>query len=137
MDACNKILLTHKITYRVIYGDTDNMGIVYYANYLRWFEMGRTEMLRFAGFSYKEMEANGFFLPVSEVFCKFISSVKYDDVIVIETLLDKSVKAGMKFDYNIFNQDGNKVIAKGYTKHAWVNCDGRVMRPPLSLTNEL
>lgn len=127
-------MLIRETTYRVIYGDTDNMGVVYYANYLRWFEIGRTEMFRSLGFAYKKIEAKGIFLPVSEAYCKFISSAQYDDLLVIETSLDKSIKGGMKFDYRIFDEDGKKIIAKGYTKHACLNQSGRVVRPPEFLT---
>ncbi len=123
-------MLTYKTTCRVIYGDTDNMGVAYYANYLRWFEMGRTEMFRSLGLTYKTIESNGFFLPVSEVHCKFMTPVQYDDVIGIEVSLDTSVRGGMKFDYNIVSEDGKTVHAKGYTKHAFVDRNGRVTRPP-------
>ena len=123
-------MLTHRITYRVIYGDTDNMGVAYHANYLRWFEMGRTEMFRALGLTYKAIEAKGVFLPVSEVHCKFKSSAQYDDIIIIETSLDPSVRGGMKFDYTIFSENGQKVLAQGYTRHACLNGEGRVIRPP-------
>ena len=76
---------THQTNYRVIYADTDNMGIVYHANYLKWFEVGRTEMFRYYGLTYKAIEGKGFYLPVSEVYCKFLSPAEYDDVITIET----------------------------------------------------
>jgi acyl-CoA thioester hydrolase len=123
-------MLTHKTTCRVIYGDTDNMGVAYHANYLRWFEMGRTEMFRSLGLPYKTIESKGVFLPVSEVHCKFMTPVHYDDVIGIEISLDTSIKGGMKFDYNIVSADGTTIHARGYTKHAFVNQDGRVTRPP-------
>lgn len=123
-------MLTQQTKYRVIYGDTDNMGIAYHANYLRWFEMGRTEMFRSLGLPYKAIEARGVFLPVSEVHCKFKAPAKYDDVIIIAASLDTGVKGGVKFDYRIFAEDGEKELAKGYTKHACLNRDGRVIRPP-------
>jgi len=123
-------MLTHRTTSRVIYGDTDNMGVAYHANYLRWFEMGRTEMFRFLGLSYKSIEAKGVFLPVSEVHCKFKSPAYYDDVIVIETTLDTGMRAAMKFDYCIFSEDGKTLLVRGYTKHACLNGNGRVVRPP-------
>jgi acyl-CoA thioester hydrolase len=123
-------MLTHKTTCRVIYADTDKMGYVYHANYFRWFETARSELFREIGISYKAIEAEGIFLPVSEAHCKFISPSQYDDILVIETSLDTRVKAGMKFDYRIFNQDGKKVLARGYTKHACVDQNGKVVRPP-------
>ena len=124
------MMLTQRTKYRVIYGDTDNMGVAYHANYLRWFEMGRAEMFRSLGLPYKEIEARGIFLPVSEVYCKFKAPAQYDDVIIIEASLDAGVKGSIKFDYRIFAEDGEKELATGYTKHACLNSDGRVIRPP-------
>jgi len=123
-------MITHKTTYRVIYGDTDKMGFVYHANYFRWFEIGRSEMFRYLGVPYKSIESRGFFLPLSEVHCKFNSPSQYDDILLIETFLDTSIKASMKFDYHIFSEDGKKLLAKGYTKHACVDSRGRVVRLP-------
>ena len=123
-------MLKHRTTYRVIYGDTDNMGYAYNANYLRWFEMGRGEMFRALGLTYKAIEEKGYFLPVSEVQCKFLSPVKYDDLLIIETTLDTGVKGGMKFDYCIFDEDGVAIRAKGSTTHAFVDRSGKVVRPP-------
>ena len=123
-------MLTHTTTHRVRYGDTDKMGFVYHANYFRWFEIGRSEMFRHLGIPYKSLESKGFFLPLSEVHCKFNSPSQYDDILLIETSLNPGIKAVMKFDYRIFSADGKKILAKGYTKHACVDRNGRVMRPP-------
>ena len=123
-------MLTNRTTSRVIYGDTDKMGYAYNANYLRWFEIGRSEMFRSMGLAYKTIEIKGIFLPVSEVYCKFLAPIQYDDMLLIETSLDTSLKGGMKFDYFILSEDGEKIHAKGYTKHACVDKNGRVVRPP-------
>ncbi len=123
-------MLSNKTKCRVIYGDTDNMGFAYNANYLRWFEIGRTEMFRSFGLTYKAIESKGFYLPVSEVHCKYMAPAQYDDVLVIETSLDSTVRGGMKFDYIISSEDGKKIFAKGYTKHAIVDGSNRVVRPP-------
>lgn len=120
----------HRTTYRVIYGDTDNMGQAYYGTYFRWFEIGRAEMFRDLGLSYKAVEDNGIFLPVSETYCRYSTPAKYDDVLVIETSVDPKVKAGVKFDYTIYKEDGETLVAKGYTKHPCVNKEGKVVRPP-------
>ena len=122
--------LSHSTTYRVIYGDTDTMGIVYHANYLRWFEIGRTELFRHLGLPYREIEARGLMLPVSEVNCKYLTPARYDDVILIEARLNTGFRAGMQFDYTITNQDGTIVHTRGYTRHAFVNGQGKVVRPP-------
>lgn len=124
-------MLSHRTPYRVIYGDTDMMGIVYYANYLRWFEMGRSELFRSLGLTYKEIEERGYFLPLSEVTCKYVASARYDDEVIIETTLDPSVKAGVKFTYVVYRGDGGQVVARGSTRHAFVDGDGKVVRPPV------
>jgi acyl-CoA thioester hydrolase len=123
-------MLKHQTTYRVIYGDTDKMGIAYYGNYLRWFEIGRTEMIRSWGLPYKSLEEKGIFLPVSEAFCKFLVPAQYDDILVIQTILDTGVKAGLKFDYEVYSQLDEKLLTTGYTKHAFIDQQGRVVRPP-------
>jgi acyl-CoA thioester hydrolase len=111
--VAKKSSITHKTTHRVRYSDTDKMGFVYNANYLRWFEIGRSE-----------------FLPLSEVHCKFNTPSRYDDVLVVKTTLDTSVRAGFKFDYQVYNEDEKDILATGYTKHACVDSSGRVVRPP-------
>ncbi len=123
-------MYSHRTTYRVIYGDTDNMGQAYYGNYFRWFEIGRSEMFRALGLSYKAVEDNGIFLPVSEAHCKYVRPAKYDDILVIETALDQKIKAGLKFDYKIYREDGKTLLAKGYTIHPCLNQEGKVVRPP-------
>ena len=125
----------HQYQTRVIYGDTDNMGMAYHANYFRWFEMGRAEMFRALGLTYREIEANGVFLPVSECLCKFIFPARYDDIITIETSLDPKMKAGVRFNYVIYNEDATRKLARGYTKHACVDPQGRVIRPPAFLAD--
>lgn len=125
---------SHQTRYRVIYGDTDRMGIAYHANYLRWFEIGRSEMFRDLGMPYAEIERRGIFLPVSEAFCKFRSPAHYDELIIIETVLDPAIRAGMKLDYTLTAEADRRALARGYTRHAFVDADGRVVRPPLFLT---
>ena len=122
--------LVHRTTSRVIYGDTDRMGYAYNANYLRWFEIGRAELFRQLGLTYRQIEEQGIFLPVSEAYCKYISPVQYDDLIVIEASLDHSVRSAIKFDYRIFEEDGTSPVAEGFTKHPCVSRNGRVLRPP-------
>lgn len=127
--------LTHQTLYRVIYGDTDNMGIAYYANYLRWFEIGRTEMLRAWGLPYREIEAQGLLLPVAEAQCKYAAPAKYDDLLIIETRLDAGYKGGLKIHYRILSQNGETLHATGFTRHAFMNTQGRVIRPPKFILN--
>ena len=116
----------HKTTCRVIYGDTDNMGQAYYGNYFRWFEIGRNELFRSLGISYASVESLGIFLPVAEAYCKY----SYDDLLMIETSLDTRFKGAIKFDYRIYGQDEKTLLAQGYTRHACLNREGKVVRPP-------
>jgi acyl-CoA thioester hydrolase len=123
-------MLDYKTTIRVIYGDTDNMGQAYHGNYFRWFEIGRNEMFRSLGLTYKMVEERGIYLPVAEAHCKYCVAAQYDDVLVIETKLDTQIKGALKFEYEIFSERDQTLIAKGYTKHACLNGDGKVVRPP-------
>lgn len=116
--------------YRVIYGDTDRMGRVYYANYLRWFEIGRTELFRDLGLSYRAIEEKGIFLPVAEVQLKLHAGADYDDLLIIETCVDPGVKGGIKFDYRILRKPEAVLIASGHTRHAYLDRQGKVVRPP-------
>lgn len=122
--------LSHRTPYRVIYGDTDNMGVAYYANYLRWFEIGRTELLRAWGLPYSEIESQGVLLPVAEAHCKYAAPARYDHLLTIEASLDPQYKGGLKIDYRIYSEDEKTLHATGYTRHAFVNKEGRVVRPP-------
>lgn len=117
-------------TYRVIYGDTDQMGIVYYANYLRWFERGRSEFLRQIGLPYSTIEHQGFHFPVTEVNCRYASSARYDDVIQIETGLVDLGRASLSFAYQITRHVDQDLLATGSTKHACVDRTGKVTRIP-------
>jgi acyl-CoA thioester hydrolase len=120
----------HKTTCRVIYGDTDNMGQAYYGNYFRWFEIGRNELFRSLGISYASVEKRGIFLPVAEAYCKYAVPARYDDLLMIETSLDTRLKGAIKFDYRIFSHDEKTLLAQGHTKHACLNREGKVVRPP-------
>lgn len=130
-------MVPHRIETRVTYADTDAMGIVYYSNYLRWFEMGRTELMRNLGIAYKEMEGQGTFLPVSEVFCRYLVSAKYDDVLAIETSVDFLKRASIQFAYRILRKTDGAELVTGTTLHAFVDRKGRIVRVPISLKEKL
>jgi acyl-CoA thioester hydrolase len=128
---------SHRIEIRVTYAETDAMGIVYYANYLRWFEMGRTEFIRHLGFPYKKLEEEGIYLPVSEVFCKYLVSAKYDDLLTIETSLDFLRRASIQFRYRIFREEDGKELVTGKTLHAFLDREGKITRIPQPLKERL
>lgn len=123
--------------YRVIYGDTDQMGVVYYANYLRWFESGRSEFLREVGVPYTSIEQQGWHFPVVQVSCRYIQSARYDDVIQIETVLAELGRATLKFVYRITRESDGALLARGETEHACIDGSGRIVRIPKILMDVL
>jgi acyl-CoA thioester hydrolase len=114
---------------RVRYADTDQMGVVYYANYLVWFEIARTEWLRDGGWSYREMEADGIALPVIEAHCEYRQPARYDDEIEIRTVATMLTPVRIRFDYEARKAD-DTLSATGHTVHAALGPDGRPRRLP-------
>lgn len=116
--------------YRVRYGDTDKMGISYYANYFVWFEAARTEYFRALGFPYTECEAQGAFLPVVETSAKYIAPSGYDDLIVVRTSVSDIYKSSLRFEYKVLNKAQEKLLATGFSVHVFVNDQMRPIRVP-------
>lgn len=114
---------------RVRYAETDRMGVVYYANYLVWFEVGRTEWLRETGWSYREMEGTGISLPVIEAHCEYRQAVRYDDRVDIRTRATLLSPVRVRFDYEIVLGE-NAVAAAGHTVHAALDASGKPCRLP-------
>ena len=131
----------HTTSCRVLYGDTDAAGIVYYANYLRYFERGRTEYMRdLALTSYREIEGQGLVLPVIECYSRYKAPAAYDDLLTIETSLAELKNVSCRFNYRIYRKDGDgsrTLLAKGYTVHASVDRNGRLTRLPPQLLETL
>jgi len=124
--------LASRLTYRVIYGDVDAMGIVYYANYFRLFERGRGHLIRSLGLPYRQIEEQGFALPVTEAYCHYHASAAYDELLALRTEITGIRRASLRFDYEVF-RDGEehlKPLATGHTVHACVNRDNRIVRVP-------
>jgi acyl-CoA thioester hydrolase len=127
----------HRCTCRVLYGDTDSGGVVYYANYLRYFEQGRTELMRDCFSSYKELEEKGYILPVVECHCRYKASARYDDLLVIETGVAEVKAVSCRFHYRILREADRKLLAVGATVHAAVNRSGKLTRLPADLLEKL
>ena len=127
--------MLHNLTpVRVIYADTDAMGIVYHTNYIKWFEIGRTEILRQMGLLYTEVEKHGLNLPVTEAYCNYLLPAKYDQLLVVETMIEYITRVVVKFNYVIWDEDKKHRHASGYTMHACTNKEGKVRRiPPIIL----
>src|ERR1700727_2233487 len=103
---------------RVIYGDTDQMGVVYYANYFRYFELSRGEYFRAKGGSYPEVEKRGLMLPVVEASCTYRSPARYDDVLIVKTDISEMKRASMIFSYEVRRDGSADILVTGHTRHA-------------------
>jgi acyl-CoA thioester hydrolase len=121
----------HEMTYRVPYADTDQMDVVYYANYLVYFERSRTEMLRDAGFPYIELEQNGYFLPVAEVVCKYRASATYDDLLTFRSYFKEARGVRLTIATEVWNND--KLLVEGYVVLACVGANKKLVRVPAFL----
>lgn len=120
----------HRSQCRVLYGDTDAGGVVYYANYLRFFELGRTELMRDLGCTYRELEGQGLILPVVESYSRYKASALYDDLLTIRTALVEVRRVSCRFDYVITRGPDQQLLTKGFTVHAVVNRAGRLAKFP-------
>jgi acyl-CoA thioester hydrolase len=121
---------------RVIYGDTDQMGFAYYANYLRWFEAGRNEFLRAKGMTYRDFEERfRLILPVAEAHVVYRAPARYDDLLAVETSLVEARRASARFGYRIVR--GADLVATGFTLHACLDAEGRIQRMPEALLERL
>jgi len=116
---------------RVIYGDTDQMGVVYYANYLRFFEAGRNEFLRAAGARYRHVEAeHGILFPVVEANVVYRHPARYDDLVRVETTLAELKRASLRFTYRVVRTDDERLLAEGHTVHACIDRAHKPVRLP-------
>ncbi len=123
---------------RVIYGDTDQMGVVYYANYFRYFEFARSEYLRARGGSYRTLEAEGFLLPVVEASCQYKASARYDDMLLIRAWVSELRRASLTFTYELLREgEPPTLLCTGRTVHACIGREGRPQRLPSSLLGVL
>ncbi len=115
---------------RVRYAETDKMGVVYYANYFVWFEVGRTDLLRGKGWSYREMERDGIALPVIEAHCEYRQSARYDEELDIQTIGTLLSPVRVEFAYEVIRPADGATIAVGRTMHAALDREGRPCRLP-------
>jgi acyl-CoA thioester hydrolase len=128
----------HETLERVRYSETDKMGIVYYANYLVWFEIGRTEFCRARGFSYRDFEENdGSFLVVAESYCRYKAPAYYDDEILIRTHITELRRRSLRFGYEIVRASDGQIIAEGETGHVVTDASGRVRSFPEGFAQRL
>ncbi|MBN1628012.1 MAG: acyl-CoA thioesterase [Deltaproteobacteria bacterium] len=126
----------HNTDIRVRYKDTDRMGVVYYGNYLTYFEVGRSEYMRELGFPYSQMEGKGYILVVTEANARYRSNVGYDSLITVKTAITEVKRIKVRFDYEIFSSD-NILLVTGYTVHGCLNPDMKPIRIPEELVKRM
>lgn len=106
---------------KVRYVETDQMGIVHHSHYFAWFEVGRTEFIATSGLHYREVEVQGFFMPLIDCGCQFLLSAHYEDELIITVQVEEIRFARISFLYQVIRN--KELLAKGYTRHAFVNRD--------------
>ena len=121
--------MIHQI--RVIFGDTDQMGVVYYANYLRYFESARSALLRARGFSARELVDEGVMFPVTEASCRYRQPARYEDLLDVHIAVEQMRHASVRFRYAV--RRGDDLLAEGHTVHACIDASGRPRRIPPDL----
>ena len=119
----------------VRYAETDMMGVVYHGSYLPWFEVGRTDLMKQYGLPYRQLEAEGFYLPVLEVGARYLKPAKYDDTLTIVTTLREKPLLRIKLEYEV--RRGDELLATGFTLHAFIDRAGRPVRPPASFQEKM
>lgn len=119
----------------VRYAETDMMGIVYHGNYLTWFEVGRTQLLRECGVVYRDLEAQGYLLPVVEVGARYLRPALYDDDITVVTTLAERPLLRIRLDYEV--KRGDELLVTGFTVHGFINLQGEPVRPPAAFRTRM
>ena len=119
----------------VRYSETDMMGIVYHGSYLPWFEVGRTTLLKECGIVYRDLEAQGYRLPVVELGMKFFRPALYDDTVTVITRLKERPLLRIRLDYEV--RRGDELLVTGFTVHTFINKAGEPVRPPAAYTEKM
>jgi len=128
----------HETEIRVRYAETDQMGIVHHANYLTWFEVGRSELCRARGFSYKEMEdETDALLVVAETYCRYKSPALYEDVLTIRTRVAEMRSRSIRFVYEVYRASDDALLAEGETMHVVTDRGKKVRKLPEIYRNRL
>ncbi|KER09149.1 MAG: hypothetical protein HY22_13310 [[Candidatus Thermochlorobacteriaceae] bacterium GBChlB] len=128
-------IFTHVI--RVKYADTDQMKVVYYGRYFEYFEAARNEMLRDLEYPYTRLESEGIMLPVVSAHADYLSPARYDDEIVIESVVSKLENVRITISYKVFEKQTRKKLVEAYTVHAFVSASGKPVRLPKPLAESI
>jgi acyl-CoA thioester hydrolase len=125
LTSANQAMHNSETRFRARYSETDKMGVIYYANYLVWMEMGRTDYCKSVGFDYRDMELDGANMAVAEATCRYITPARYDDTILVQTQVERLSRRLITFTYIISNEETGIVLAEGRTVHIAVGHDGK------------
>ena len=128
--------VTSRTSVRVRYPETDPMGVVHHTHFLVWFEIGRTDLMRQAGYPYSEMEKQGYWMPVVEATCRYMSPARYDDLLTVVTTIEEINRVTTRFSYRVEREDGT-LLATGATRHAATDQKGVPRRLPERLVSVL
>jgi acyl-CoA thioester hydrolase len=128
-------MLESRTQISVRYAETDMMGIVYHGNYLPWFEVGRTTLLKECGLPYRDLEAQGYHLPVIELGVKYLRPAHYDDTLTVITRLKERPVLRIHLEYEV--RRGDELLVTGFTTHAFINRAGEPVRPPAHVTERM
>lgn len=126
-DGTQEVWMQH----RVSYGETDTMGVLYYAEYLHIFERSRNAFIRSYGLSYKDVEKKGLYLPVREAQCRYRSPARYDDLLNVRCIVTDWRRASLVFRYEVYDESRQRLIAEGFTQHACVDGSGKPVAVPV------
>lgn len=121
-------MITSRATVTVRYAETDMMGLVYHGSYVPWLEIGRTTLLKAHGLPYRELETEGFFLPVLEMGLRYLRPAKYDDTVIVTTSIREKPSLRIRMDYELHR--GDELLTTGFTLHAFIDKSGKPVRPP-------
>lgn len=126
-------MITSRASVSVRYAETDMMGVVYHGSYLPWLEIGRTQLLKDHGVPYRVLEADGFFLPVVEVSLRYLRPAKYDDEVVVTTVLREKPSLRIRMEYELHR--GEELIATATSLHVFIDRSGKPVRPPVAFVS--
>lgn len=122
--------LAIETTFHVRYAETDAMGVVHHANYLIYFEEGRSQYMRDIGSDYAHIEESGFQLPVTETGIRYVGSLLYGQKVTVRTVLEENKSRRLTFAYEVFNSERTETLVSGFTRHVWTDSNGKVTRMP-------
>ena len=126
-------MITSRASVSVRYAETDMMGVVYHGSYLPWLEIGRTQLLKDHGVPYRVLESDGFFLPVVEVSLRYLRPAKYDDEVVVTTVLREKPSLRIRMEYELHR--GEELIATATSLHVFIDRSGKPVRPPVAFVS--